>query len=230
MKTLTILMALVMVAISGSIFAAQQSATSSQGQQESTSSQQGVLAKADSLKGTGVVDPNGQNLGKVESVTLDLVSGKISYVTVDPGRGDKLVPVPYDMFGVMRDKRLILNVDKNKLDAAPSYAKSSQPNWANQQWGQQVADFWGKGPSGIATGQASPSPQASSQQPATMGSSGQPPTSSPQPMSGSQQPTANEGQQPMSQPAPADQGQQPTGSSGQPPAETSQPPTGTTGT
>lgn len=245
----TVIFVLLFMAWSGTGMAQQQQgAASSQGQSDGQGGP-GILVKADSVKGTAVIDSSGQNLGKVDSVALDLFSGKISYVVVNPGSGDKLVPVPYDMFGVKSDKRLVLGVDKNKLDAAPSYAKSSQPNWTNPQWAQQVVNFWGKIPSGIVAARTSPSTASSSQQPATMSTSQQPPASSQQPTTmggGSTQPagqgaTGNQTQQPMgsgsTQPPPGgqrpmgqgpaqDQPSQPMGS-GQPTPQTS---TGTTGT
>ena len=180
-RSVFVVIALLLTALWCSMgLAQQQGATSGQGSQGES---QGVLAKADSLKGLKVIDHNGQSLGKVDSITLDLVSGNISYVDVDPGKGDKLVPVPYGAFGVMRDKRLILNADANRLDAAPSYSKRSQPNWTNQQWGQQVSAFWGKGPSGIVTGRAPSSGTAGGgQQPSAMGSGEQSPGATPQPM------------------------------------------------
>lgn len=201
MKGLSILIAVLLLALSvGTALGQQQQQRGSMANQEpqrSGQTGQALLAKADSLKGSDVVDTQGQKLGKVDSVTLDLMTGGISHVTVDTGRGDKLIPVPYNNFGVLRNKQLVLNMDKDRLDAAPSYAKSAEPNWDNQQWAQQVAGYWGARPSGAMTGQAPSATSGSSQQPAAM-SSGQP--TEQQPMGASSQPP-----------------QQPVGSGSQPP-------------
>jgi len=193
MKTLLIVLLSVLLFLPGALLAQQQASTSSQGQQ----SGQAILSKAESLKGSTVVDPQGQQLGKVDSVTLDMMSGQISYVVVEPDKGNKHIPVPYNMFGLMRDGQLVLNMDKDRLDTAPSYEKRDQPNWSNQYWSQQVASFWGMAPVGIMTGQAS-----GTQQTATMGSSTQ------QPATG--QPT------PMATQPPTGTSQQPVGSAGGP--------------
>lgn len=142
-------------------------------QQGSDKAGQELLTKADAMNGSDVVDSRGKKLGKVDNVALDLQSGRISYVVVDPGKGDKLVPVPYNMFGVLRNKQLVLNIDRDRLDAAPSYGKRGEPNWANQQWTQQVASFWGAAPSGTMTGQTANGPAAGSQQPTPMGTGSQ---------------------------------------------------------
>ncbi len=203
MKHSVLIVALLLAFAFGGIASAQQQqqgAVSDQQQQSASEIRPGVLANAEDLKGKNVVDPNGKRLGKVDNVVLDLANGKISYVAVDPGRGGKLVPVPFDAFGVTRNRQLVLNVDRNKLNSAPSFAKRGQANWMNEEWARQVSNYWGKTPSGTTAART-----PSALQPTTMGGSSQPPEATQQQMG--QQPTQNQGQRPMSTgpEAPSDQ-------------------------
>ncbi len=195
---------LLLTIVAGSAYAQQQqgATTSSQGQQTGQSQQMSqpttqqqqartqaqldVIANADKLKGTKVINNQGQDLGKVDHVALDLQNGRISYVALDVGSGKGLIPVPYNRFGVMRNQQLVLDTTKDRLSQAPSFAKGRQPNWNDQNFAQSVSSYWGSAPSGIVTAQAPASPTSSqpipmSQQPTGTGQQQTPMGSSQQP-------------------------------------------------
>jgi sporulation protein YlmC with PRC-barrel domain len=132
-----------------------------------SSSDNQMLINADKLKGSDVVNPQGDKLGTVQNLALDLTNGKISYVVVDPGFGKNLVPVPYGMFGLMKNEKLVLNLDKARLAQAPGFGRYSQPNWSDSNFDQQVAGFWGMEPTGVMTGRAT---EGRGAQPTPMGS------------------------------------------------------------
>ncbi len=158
-KVLLVLIGFSMLALfSAGGAAAQQTSTPSSGAP--------MLMNVDKLKGSDVVDPNGNKLGSVENVALDLSTGKISYIVVDRGLGKNLIPVPYGMFGLMRNEKLVLNVDKARLAQAPNFGRFSQPNWADRRFGRQVTNFWGSEPTGTMAGTGM---QGSPSQPAPMG-------------------------------------------------------------
>ncbi len=194
-KRCTIIMSLVLLLlIVGSSYGQQQGATTSQGQQtgqsQQTSQQQtgstaqpDVIANADRLKGSKVINNQGQELGKVDHVALDLQNGRISYVALDVGSGKGLVPVPFNRFGVMRNRQLVLDMSKDRLSQAPSFAKGKQPNWSDQNFAQSVTAFWGSSPTGVTTAQA-----ATQQQPTPMGQQSPGTGQQPTPMGSSQQP------------------------------------------
>ena len=85
---------------------------------------------------------------------------------LDQGLGKNLVPVPYGMFGLMRNEKLVLNVDKARLAQAPNFGRFSQPNWADSRFSRQVTNFWGSEPTGTMAGRGM---QGGSSQPAPMG-------------------------------------------------------------
>ena len=81
-----------------------------------------VLA-ADTLTGNKVVNPQKEDLGKIEHLMIDLASGRIAYAVLSfggfLGMGDKLFAIPWSALTVDTvEKQFILNVDKELLKLA----------------------------------------------------------------------------------------------------------------
>ena len=88
--------------------------------------------KASGLIGMEVKNPQGEKLGDIKDLVLDLKSGKISYAVLGVGGflglGEKLMAVPADAFQVnQQDGTLTLNADKAKIEAAPGFAATNWP-------------------------------------------------------------------------------------------------------
>src|SRR4051812_24557498 len=86
-------------------------------------------------------NPKGENLGKIESLMLDLSEGRILYAVLSfggfLGMGEKLFPVPVDILSFRADdkgdlQRCIVDIDKETLKNAPGYDKDHLPNWADR--------------------------------------------------------------------------------------------------
>lgn len=89
----------------------------------------GKVTKATEITGTEIKNPQGEKLGKVEELAVDIEAGRIVLVIVSSGGflgiGDKTVAVPPRAFTCdENDKILRLNVDKEKLKAAPAFEMS----------------------------------------------------------------------------------------------------------
>lgn len=76
------------------------------------------------LKGADVKSKSGEDLGKLEDLVLDRRTGQISFAIVGKGRllglGDKPRPVPWQDVTVDSEKQVTLNVEKQKLQSAPT--------------------------------------------------------------------------------------------------------------
>lgn len=112
---------------------------------------QKIIAASGYLTGTDVVDPQRTRLCRIDSIVLDLASGYISYVVVQPGTNDRLIPIPFSAFRATPGKQLVLDIDEGRIYTAPSYPKDAKPDWADPVFSQNVAAFWGTLPAGIAT-------------------------------------------------------------------------------
>jgi sporulation protein YlmC with PRC-barrel domain len=80
------------------------------------------------LIGAQVKSNTGENLGKLEDVVIDPQTGKAAFAIVGTGGvlrlGEKRMPVPWQAVTIDSQKRLTLKVDKEKLQSAPTTAKS----------------------------------------------------------------------------------------------------------
>lgn len=108
---------------------------------------------ADSLKGDKVVNRQGEHLGKVEDIMLDLQKGCVSYVVVSyggiMGMGDKLFAVPWQAFTIDEDKRaFVLEKSKAEIENAPGFDKDNWPDMTAEQFEQQIHGYYGTTPSG----------------------------------------------------------------------------------
>jgi sporulation protein YlmC with PRC-barrel domain len=78
------------------------------------------LVSASSVTGDPVTNRDGEHLGKIEDIVLDLSSGRVAYAVLSFGGflgiGDKLFAVPWGAMKLDSDrKRFILDVQKETL-------------------------------------------------------------------------------------------------------------------
>ena len=111
----------------------------------------GLVLSASTLKGDKVVNKQGEDLGKIEELMIDLDRGRIAYAVLSfggfLGMGDKLFAIPWQAFRVnTADKRLVLNADKELLKKATGFDKSNWPNMADSSWGATVYGYYGYKP------------------------------------------------------------------------------------
>jgi sporulation protein YlmC with PRC-barrel domain len=109
-----------------------------------------VLA-ASTMAGDTVRNSAGDDLGKVDQIMIDIPSGRVAYAVLSfggvLGMGSKLFAVPWSALQVDEDeKRLVLNVDKKKLENAPGFDKDNWPDMADNVWGAEVSRYYGVTP------------------------------------------------------------------------------------
>jgi sporulation protein YlmC with PRC-barrel domain len=82
------------------------------------------------LTKSSVTNDHGENLGKIESLMLDLETGKIAYAIVSIGgfpNRTKYFPVPWELLTFSHhDKKLILNVPQILLSKSPGFESTEQ--------------------------------------------------------------------------------------------------------
>jgi sporulation protein YlmC with PRC-barrel domain len=110
-----------------------------------------VLLRSKALFEYRVKSPQGEDLGKIEEVMIDMEAGRVAYAVLSfggfLGLGNKWVPVPWDAVALRPDeKALLLNIDKDKLQKAPNFEGTSLPELANRQWGAVIHTYYGYPP------------------------------------------------------------------------------------
>ncbi len=108
-----------------------------------------TVLSATSLNGTNVLNPAGDSLGEIKDLMIDTGSARVQYAVLDFGGflgiGDKLFAVPLEAFRVdTANERLVLDMDKERLETAPGFPKDNWPNTADDTYLETVYDFYGQ--------------------------------------------------------------------------------------
>src|SRR5581483_4975278 len=115
----------------------------------------GGVMDASKVIGCRVENPQGENLGKMETLVVDLSEGRVLYAVLSFGGflgfGDKLFPIPLTSLSFRAGKdggieRCILNVDKETLKNAPGYDRSEIAEHADRGFLSRVYSHYGVTP------------------------------------------------------------------------------------
>jgi sporulation protein YlmC with PRC-barrel domain len=107
-----------------------------------------TLIAADRLTSEKVVNEEGEHLGEVKHLMINVLDGRINYAVLSYGGvfglGDKLFAVPWQALAIDIDnKRFVLNVSKDKLKGAPGFDKDHWPAMADPKWAGHVDGYYG---------------------------------------------------------------------------------------
>jgi sporulation protein YlmC with PRC-barrel domain len=131
--------------------AAYAQSTSTQAPGASSAVPDAVLLRSKALFEYRVKSPQGEDLGKIEEVMIDMEAGRVAYAVLSfggfLGLGNKWVPVPWDAVVLRPDEKvLLLNIEKDKLQKAPNFEGTTLPELANRQWGAVIHTYYGYPP------------------------------------------------------------------------------------
>jgi len=110
--------------------------------------------KSSNVVGMRVDNPQGEHVGRIESLVMEVKSGKIRYAAVSfggfLGMGEKLFAVPWGalkiQFNTERSQNhAVLDVSKSRLEKAPGFDKNHWPNFGDDKWASEVNSFYGLG-------------------------------------------------------------------------------------
>jgi len=102
---------------------------------------------ADTLEGDDVVNAQGEHLGVIKSIMIDVPSGRVAYAVLSSGGflgiGDKLFAIPWNALTLDADNKcFVLNIDKERLKNAPGFDKDHWPSMADQRWATEVHSYY----------------------------------------------------------------------------------------
>jgi sporulation protein YlmC with PRC-barrel domain len=105
------------------------------------------LMSASTLEGDKVVNRQGEDLGEIDEIMLDVPRGKIAYAVMSAGGlmgiGEKLFAIPWSALTLDTDNKcFVLDVEKQRLKDAPGFDKDHWPSMADQQFSTQVHTFY----------------------------------------------------------------------------------------
>lgn len=106
---------------------------------------------ASTITGDDVRNLDGDNLGHIEELVIDLDSGRVNYAVLSSGGflgvGDKLFAIPWDLLTVDTDnKEVVLDLSKETLENAPGFDKDNWPDIHDRSWVGDVYRYYGREP------------------------------------------------------------------------------------
>jgi sporulation protein YlmC with PRC-barrel domain len=109
------------------------------------------LMGADTLLGNDVYNTKNEDLGDIKEIMLDMNTGQVAYAVLSFGGiltlGEKLFAVPWDALKLdTKNKRFTLDIDKERLEAAPGFDPDDWPDMADETWSKEVHSFYGTKP------------------------------------------------------------------------------------
>lgn len=106
------------------------------------------LMGAHTLTGDAVLNRQGEVLGDIKEIMLNVKTGQVAYAVLAFGgfmtMGEKLFAVPWRALVLdPANKGFVLNVTKERFANAPGFDKDAWPDMANPAWASTVHTFYG---------------------------------------------------------------------------------------
>ena len=113
------------------------------------------LIASDKVEGTAVYNRQGERLGSIYNFMVDKRSGQVEYAVMSFGGflgiGDDYYPLPWKALNY--DTNLggyVVDLDKDRLQQAPHYARADESEWGDPAYGRRVDDYYGSAVGGVA--------------------------------------------------------------------------------
>jgi sporulation protein YlmC with PRC-barrel domain len=109
------------------------------------------VLSASTLKGDEVVDRQGEALGKIEEIMIDIPNGRVAYAVLSfggfLGMGNKLFAVPWSSLQLdSANHRFVLDVGREQLENAPGFDKDNWPDFTERSWGEAIHSHYRSSP------------------------------------------------------------------------------------
>ncbi|HYS63016.1 MAG TPA: PRC-barrel domain-containing protein [Paraburkholderia sp.] len=106
---------------------------------------------ANTLDNNAVLSSDGEDIGKIRDIMLDVRSGRIAYAVLSSGGflgiGDKLLAIPWSALTLDTEQKcFVLNMTAERVKNAPGFDKDHWPAMADQTWATSVHQYYGSEP------------------------------------------------------------------------------------
>lgn len=103
---------------------------------------------ASTLDGNKVLSTDGDDVGKIKDIMLDVRSGRIAYVVLSSGGflgiGDKPLAIPWSALTLDTGRKcFVLSISSERVKNAPGFDKEHWPSMADQTWATSVHQYYG---------------------------------------------------------------------------------------
>ena len=106
---------------------------------------------ASTLVGDKVRNPEGDQLGSIKEIMLDVGAGRVAYAVLDMGGflglGNRLFALPWSELQLDGETHeFVLDVPKERLANAPGFDQNNWPDFSNREWGEEIHSFYNSPP------------------------------------------------------------------------------------
>lgn len=116
-----------------------------------------LVLSSSSLQGDAIVSPDGDKLGTLKEIMIDLRTGNVAYAVLSRGGvmgvGEKLFALPWSLLTVdAEEKNLRLDVDPDLLENSTGFDPDDWPSFSSQEWAEEthrrfgVEPYWREAP------------------------------------------------------------------------------------
>ena len=107
---------------------------------------------ASTLSGYRVRNEKNEDLGTIEELMIDAVSGRVAYGVLCfggfLGKCDKLFAIPWSLFKLKAEDRVfVLDVERETLENAPGFDADEWPDFGDEGWNRAIHSYYGHQPS-----------------------------------------------------------------------------------
>ena len=111
----------------------------------------GSLIEASKVQGAQVFNNASDNLGSIHDLMIDKRSGVVAYAIMSfggfLGMGNSYHPLPWSALKYdVRKCGYIVNLDRSRLQGAPSYAIGTEPAWGDRAFEGKIHNFYAVDP------------------------------------------------------------------------------------
>jgi sporulation protein YlmC with PRC-barrel domain len=109
------------------------------------------IMAAGTLEGDRILSTDGDEVGKVKDIMLDVQTGRIAYVVMSSGGflgiGDKLLAIPWSALTLDTTRKcFLLSVSSERIKNAPGFDKQHWPSMADTTWATSIHQYYGREP------------------------------------------------------------------------------------
>lgn len=106
---------------------------------------------ASTLDGDKILSTDGEEVGKVKEIMLDVQGGRIAYVVMSCGGflgiGDKLLAIPWNALTLDTTRKCFLvSLSSERIKNAPGFDKQHWPSMADATWATSIHQYYGREP------------------------------------------------------------------------------------
>ena len=109
----------------------------------------GSLIAASKVNGTSVYDRAGEKLGTIYDIMINKASGRTAYAIMSFGGflgvGNSYHPLPWQHLTYDEQQGgFVVDIDRSRMDGAPSYAEGDMTVWDDPAYGRHVDDYYAR--------------------------------------------------------------------------------------